>query len=70
MDYMPRFSQPFSLAEAINLDVAVITEGQFRTHRYDMRQINSYLLYQCYNRDCKAAKFFGTLERNTNHTSS
>jgi len=27
MDYKPRFSQPFTLNEAIGLDVAVITEG-------------------------------------------
>ena len=27
MDYKPRFSQPFTLYEAIGLDVAVITEG-------------------------------------------
>jgi hypothetical protein len=27
MNYKPRFSQPFTLNEAIGLDVAVITEG-------------------------------------------
>lgn len=29
MDYTPRFSQPFTLAEAIDLDVSVITEGGY-----------------------------------------
>lgn len=27
MDFIPRYSQPFTLSEAISLDVAVITEG-------------------------------------------
>ena len=32
MDYKPRFSQPFTLNEAIGLDVAVITEGIIQRH--------------------------------------
>jgi hypothetical protein len=27
MDYKPRYPQPFTLTEAISLDVSVITEG-------------------------------------------
>ena len=29
MDYKPRYPQPFTLAEAIALDVSVISEGRF-----------------------------------------
>jgi len=28
MDYQPRYAQPFTLRQAISLDVSVITEGK------------------------------------------
>jgi hypothetical protein len=40
MDYTPRYSQPFTLAQAVLFDVAVINEGHeiplFRTDRQPM----------------------------------
>jgi len=30
MDYQPRYAQPFTLRQAISLDVSVITEGKVK----------------------------------------
>ena len=40
MDYKPRFSQPFTLNEAICLDVAVITEGIIQCLSSSIQAIN------------------------------
>lgn len=35
MDYRPRYAQPFTLAEAVGMDVPIITEGS-QAYSYSM----------------------------------
>jgi len=51
MDYKPRFSQPFTLNEAICLDVAVITEGNCPWNSV----LNNYTLIDLFSRNFETA---------------
>ena len=66
MEYTPRFSQPFTLDEAVNLDVAVITEGA-STSPYGVCPLD---LHRMTIRDLKAEEFIGASQRNANHIGS
>jgi len=39
MEYTPRYAQPFTLREAVALDVEVITEGKWYDHQLGRRLI-------------------------------